>query len=277
MRDLRQTEGYARYLKKIGWEVDRFEESFIYTKKILFWKFVKIQRQQVLKVRSLENHLRSNYHLSTVYVEPNDNFQYKQLLKTGFGKYNSPFLPSRTVQINLKKSEEMLLGKMHYKTRYNIIHNMKSKGQNSKFEISVSEDIKKFAGFWQSCALGRGMFLNEKKIISSLYESFAKDAQIHIAISRQNWVAAILRVSTVDISYYMYAAATEEGKKLFAPTALAWEAVKSSKQEGKKIFDFEGIYDERFPLESWRGFTRFKKSFGGEEVEYPGTLQKIFI
>ena len=75
----------------------------------------------------------------------------------------------------------------------------------------------------------------------------------------------------------MYAAASDAGKKLFAPTLCAWEAIKLSKKHGSKIFDFEGIYDERFPLKSWHGFTRFKKSFGGREIEYPGAFVKYRI
>lgn len=47
-----------------------------------------------------------------------------------------------------------------------------------------------------------------------------------------------------------------------------------AKKRGCKIFDFEGIYDERFPNKSWLGFTHFKKSFGGYEVSYPGTYTK---
>ena len=75
----------------------------------------------------------------------------------------------------------------------------------------------------------------------------------------------------------MYAASTTNGKQLFVPTMLVWEAIKLGKKLGKKYFDFEGIYDERFPLKAWKGFTRFKQSFGGKEVVFPGTLRKLFI
>ena len=67
----------------------------------------------------------------------------------------------------------------------------------------------------------------------------------------------------------------DAGKKLFVPTALTWEAIISAKKEGKKVFDFEGIYDERVPNKKWLGFTHFKKSFGGDVVEYPGCFVKI--
>jgi lipid II:glycine glycyltransferase (peptidoglycan interpeptide bridge formation enzyme) len=197
---------------------------------------------------------------------------------------------------------------MHYKTRYNIKHYNKSKTLNSNdknwgFKVSKTEDIEKFADFWQKCARQRGMFLSQKEEIKAIYNAFGKNAVIHVASYRhiewneesqkqnmrsgvekyfpqdddENWLAAVLRISTKDVSYYMYAAASSEGKKLFAPTIVAWNAIKSAKNEGKKVFDFEGIFDERFPLKSWKGFTRFKRGFGGKEIEYPGCVSKIIF
>ena len=46
---------------------------------------------------------------------------------------------------------------------------------------------------------------------------------------------------------------------------------------GAKILDFEGIFDERFPNKKWKGFTHFKKSFAGYEVEYPGAFSKFSL
>jgi lipid II:glycine glycyltransferase (peptidoglycan interpeptide bridge formation enzyme) len=72
-------------------------------------------------------------------------------------------------------------------------------------------------------------------------------------------------------AYYWIAGATREGKKLFAPTLLVWEALKVAKRHGMKQFDFVGIWDDRKPTEhhDWLGFTRFKEGFGGTPFYYP--------
>ena len=149
---------------------------------------------------------------------------------------------------------------------------------NFKFQISNSNDIESFADFWQECALKqRGMFLNQKKEIIEIYKAFGKNAYV-ISVMKHpgdEILSAILMIFTKDIAYYMYAASTDEGKKLFSPTINAWAAIKLAKKLKSKVFDFEGIYDERFPIKSWQGFTRFKKSFGGREVEYPGAFVKF--
>ena len=192
---------------------------------------------------------------------------------------------------------------MHYKTRYNIksgkrlkvkVHSVSGNGKSSK-------DIETFASFWQECALKqRGMFLGQKKEIIELYKAFGGKAHLILASTpfhlggvrsatsevsiktprmvelknKHNLLSGILMIQTKDIAYYMYAASSDKGKKLFAPTICVWESIKLAKKLGCKIYDFEGIYDERFPLKSWKGFTRFKKSFGGKEISYPGAFVK---
>jgi lipid II:glycine glycyltransferase (peptidoglycan interpeptide bridge formation enzyme) len=60
------------------------------------------------------------------------------------------------------------------------------------------------------------------------------------------------------------------------PTLLTWEAIKLAKKLGDRRFDFEGIADERFPVTNkWLGFSRFKKSFGGNKIEYIGSFSKF--
>jgi lipid II:glycine glycyltransferase (peptidoglycan interpeptide bridge formation enzyme) len=72
------------------------------------------------------------------------------------------------------------------------------------------------------------------------------------------------------VAYYYYAGATKEGNNANLPYLVAWEAMKAAKERGCKVWDWEGIYDSRWPNKGWRGFSHFKRSFGGVEVEYPG-------
>ena len=271
-QDLRQTNNYSQYMQDLGWRVDEYKGVHIYLKKIFFWSFVKVQRPNNLIVKEFNSYLLRKYKRSTVYIEPANVKQYEEFVNSKFKKYNSPFLPSKTVQIDLRRSEDQLLKEMHYKTRYNC-----KKATSDKMQATKSDSIDKFAEFWQRCAGQRGMFLSQKKEIRAIYNAFSKDAVIHYVHINNEWLSAILRISTSNVSYYMYAASTKDGKKLFAPTIITWEAIKAAKKEGKKVFDFEGVFDERFPLTSWKGFTRFKKGFGGIEVEYPGTLRKIIL
>jgi len=292
MLDLRQTSEYAKYMKAIGWIVDGKLGSFAYIKKFpIIGSFIKIQRPEIISDKAIMR-LSKKYRAFQIVIEPKSTVHGSLLTEHGFHQSRSYFVPSKTIHIDLTSSERRLLTDMHYKTRYNI-----KKAMSNKLQVTSSKDIDGFANFWQKCAREqRGMFLSMKKEMTGLYNAFRKNAYI-ITVSRHperpegvegshqsyrhaeknNLLSGILLIHTKDIAYYMYAASTVKGKKLFAPTLNAWEAIKLSKKLGCKVFDFEGIYDDRFPIKSWLGFTRFKRSFGGNVIGYPGTYHKFLL
>jgi len=270
MQDLRQTPQYAIYMQKIGWKVEWENGCFYYIKRLPFLgSVIKFQRPTTLDHHDIET-LAKKYKVFQVILEPKDESQ-AITLKSHFYKLSkSPFLPSKTIHIHLNKSEEEILKTLHQKTRYNI-----KIAERNGIEIWSSEDIDQFADFWQQCAKKqRGMFLSQKKEIKEIFKAFGEHAELLFAYHNKMLVGAILLIHSNEVSYYMYAASTNEGKKLFAPTYLVWKGVQQSKWRGSKIFDFEGIYDDRFPLPTWKGFSKFKKSWGGEEVLYPGCFIK---
>lgn len=279
MLDIRQSPQYAKHMLDLGWKVERIKKTYCYIKKIpILGNVIKIQRPETPPDAGYIKKLQGKFKPFQIIIEPSNPITattaHSQLLTIGFKKSKSPYLPTKTIQIDLTQSLAKLLSQMHHKTRYNI-----SLSQKRNFlEVKKSKDIESFAEFWDKTARERGIILSsQKKGISSLYKSFGKNSHIFLALHEYKLVGGLLIIISNKVSYYMYAGATKEGKKLFAPTILAWKAIKFSKEKGVKLFDFEGIYDERFPLKSWKGFTRFKKSFGGKEVEYPGCFVKTNI
>jgi lipid II:glycine glycyltransferase (peptidoglycan interpeptide bridge formation enzyme) len=273
MKDLRQTSQYANYLRGIGWEVDSVDGVNIFVKKVpLIGSVIKIQRPEE-KVNSDELLVISKKKRSfAVYIEPKTEKQKNYYLRNGFRKTKSPSLPSKTIQFDITKSKKKLLSEMHYKTRYNI-----GLSKRRGVQVKISDDVNKFADFWQESAKKRGMFFSQKKEIKEVYKAFGKKAVILNAIHLNEVTASVMILSTGTISYYMYSASTPIGNKVFAPTILVWKVLLWSKKKKIKIFDFEGIYDERFPLKRWKGFSRFKKSFGGKEIESPPPLRRYYL
>ena len=274
MEDLRQNEKYSFYMRNLGWDVELAEGSYCYIRKIplIGLKIVKLQRPGRVVTAEFLKELTQRNHALVVYIEPKDNEQLSYYKRHGFKIIKSPLLPTKTILIDVTKTPEVLLAEMHYKTRYNI-------KLAKRFSVSIkkTKKIRKFASFWQKNALKRGMFLSMKREIEAIYDSFDNKATILSAFHNKKKVGAVLLIDTDEVSYYMYATANAKGKQVFAPTLLVWEALLLAKKRGRKLFDFEGIYDERFPIDSWKGFTRFKRNFGGKEVEYPGILRKFYV
>lgn len=274
MVDLRQTLEYAKYMESIGWIVERIDNTNYFIKKIpLIGSLLKFQRPEKLVKKEIHTakKLSEKHRSFQIIIEPKNSLQEKIILKDGFKKSKSYFVPSKTILIDLTKSEKTLLSEMHHKTRYNI-----GKAKRNKLQLTESKNINKFAEFWQKCAkTQRGMFLSQIDEINEIYKAFGKNARLILLKKGKETLSGVLLIKAEEVAYYMYAAASIKGKKLFAPTLNAWEAMRLSKKLKCKLFDFEGIYDERFPIKTWRGFSRFKKTFGGKEIFYPGAFSKI--
>jgi len=266
MKDIRQSPAWANYLESIGWKIEKLNDTYIYLKNIpiLGW-YTKIQRPKQFNNLIVQT-IINKYKPFQVMIEPTFIKQVNNLTIQQFKLSKLSSLPTKTLQIDLKRSQYYLLKNLSQKTRYNI----KLAGRKG-VRVTQSKDIQEFTKFWRK-NFEKKLFpvLSQQKNILQLHKAFEKDSQILIA-KKDNIVIAVLLLLFYDkVAYYMYAATSNEGRKNFAPTLLTWEAILLAKKMNCKIFDFDGIYDERFPIKTWKGFTKFKKGFGGNEVRYPG-------
>lgn len=279
MTDLRQTPEYAKYMESLGWEVVRFQVSGfrcqVFVRKISFLgKIAKLQRPEN-RISNLQfATFIKKYKPSVFYVEPQIPLTHPISPIFSFSK--TAFLPSKTIIIDLTKSEQELLKKMKPKTRYNI-----KIAQRNGVVIKKTQDIESFIKLWHSQALKRGMFLSQKKEIEGLFNFYgnkcslllAYSKDVHVHISTVAPLAGVLVCYSPDTAFYMFATSSKIGKKLFAPTLLAWEVIRQAKRNKLKYFDFEGVFDERYKeTKNWKGFTKFKEGFGGKVTEFPKTL-----
>lgn len=266
MDDLRQTSAWANYLKSIDWKVEKINNNYYFLKKLpILGYLLKIQRSQKIDFNAIKK-LTKKYKIWKVSIEPIN----KQKLP-GYKLTNIPYLPTKTLQINLLNSQKQILSQMKSKTRYNI-----RLAQKKDIQIVNSKNINEFVNFWRTnFERKRFPLITQKKNLISLFKAFGKNADLLIAKKNNKLIAGLFLLRTKDKTFYMYATSNDKGKKMFAPTLLTWEGIVLAKKNKCKIFDFDGIYDERFPIKSWLGFTKFKKGFGGYEIKYPGCFTKI--
>lgn len=268
--DLRQSSEYAKYLESINWKVEKIDNTYIYLKRIplLGW-YAKIQRPVTLNNKII-NFIEKKYHPFQFSVEPLDVNQTKLLEGLGFKLSNSPSLSTKTLAIDLAKSEDELLKSFSQKTRYNI-----KLSQKNNIQIIESKNILDFTNFWRkNFEKSRFPFFSQQKNIVTMQKAFEKKSHILLAKKGNEIVSALFILIHDKTAYYMYAASNDKGRKNFAPTLLTWSAILLAKKKSIKVFDFDGIYDERFPIKTWLGFTKFKKGFNGKEIEYSGAFVK---
>jgi len=182
----------------------------------------------------------------------------------GYKISKSPFLPTKTLKIDLTTSKEKIINNFK-KDAKGIIN------KNSKLKVINSHnDIQKFRNSWKK-SVGLKRYVPSLKNLKSLKISFKKNC--FFALSETKDAGAIFLISD-KTAYYWQAFTNKTGRKNQEQYEVVWEGILWGIKKGAKVFDFEGIYDERFPNKTWLGFTHFKKSFGGEEYKYPGCFIK---
>ena len=267
MQDLRQSLQYGEYMRKIGWQVEQLDGCQIFIKKIpLICSFIKIQRPEKIPFLKIEK-IAKKYRAFCVKIEPRNHGDTEKLKKHGYKKDNSPYAPPKTLQIGLTLSEKQILAQMKKDGRYSI-----RKAEKEEIEILRNGDIEEFHQAWKKHN-HRRLWIPLLKWLQALKDSFKND--FFQLIINDPPLAGVILLKHNEIMYYYYAFSSKEGQKLFAPYLLVWEGIKLAKKQGCQIFDFEGIEDPRYKsTKSWRGFSHFKKSFGGKEIEYPGSFSK---
>jgi len=280
MSDVRQSKEYAQFIMLLGWQVEKLGQWHVFIKKFpLIGSLIKIQRiTPPIPFKEIEK-LAQKHHAFQVVIEPATNHQSPITNhQPCYRPLKSPFIPTKTLVLDLKRTEQEIFALFTKNKRRDI----RIAERNN---LSVQEGTQKqFAELKKKSLLKRFVLpLGAGREIFPLLQAFGpQKAKILLAypsrLSRKPRIplAGTLLLFHDKIAYYWQAASTDEGKKLLAPTLLVWEAIKLAKKKDCEEFDFEGVYDERFPKnKSWIGFTKFKQGFGGKEVVYPAPLTKI--
>ncbi len=271
--ELQQSPLYAKFIETLHWKVIKLERVQMFYKKIPFMGgLLKIQRPHHLPPAGKLMKVIKEYSVKTVAIEPREQEsipsyrKWVARLSKNCRVIRSGYMSTKTILVDLKPSEDEIFRRFSEAKRRAV-----RKAQKNGVTVRQSNEIKDliriknksggFLGFITT--IGTDKFWN---IMAP------RHATILLAYTPTNTlIGGILLVFWGTTAYYWVAGSTREGKKLFAPTLLVWEALRLTKIHGARKFDFLGIWDERKPMEhnDWKGFTRFKEGFGGKTLYYP--------
>lgn len=278
MIDIRQTEKYADYLLSLGWKTEKVNGINYFLKKIpLLGHVLKVQRPKRIDYKEIRR-LEKKYRVFQTIIEPNlarvsvTKKLHTSLLNNGFKLSNGPYLPTKTLHIDLTQNKSKITASFKKDARRAI----KRGGVNFVKEYSSLKEIELFREYWKnSVKLSR--YVPQSNQLFNLKKSFSHSHSLFLASHNDvgNIIGGVIFTrSSHDIAYYWQGFTSNEGRTSLSQYTLLYQGILWAKKIGCKIFDFEGIYDPRFPNKSWLGFTHFKKSFGGYEVDYPGAFVK---
>ncbi len=123
MIDIRQTPRYAKYLSKTGWKVVKINHVNCFIKKIPFvGHIIKIQRPETIPLDKIEK-LATKHRAFQIIIEPKNKLDAELLITNKYKKTKGPFLPTKTLYLDLTKTKDELKKKLKKDARHAIIKN----------------------------------------------------------------------------------------------------------------------------------------------------------
>lgn len=191
--------------------------------------------------------------------------------------------PSRTSILDLSREPEELLAGMHPKCRYNIRLAEKKgvrviPGPSSDDGIGVFWDLlsetTERGGFRGHARSHYAAMLRTLAGDPSVRDDKAK-ARLLFAEHDGKVLAAVVLLYFGGTVTYLHGASSRGRRELMAPHLLHWRAIEDARVWGYAAYDFWGVAPEGDERHPWAGLSRFKRGFGGREIEYPGTFDLI--
>ena len=342
MEDIRQTKEWARYLRSCGWVIELIGSTStvpprgfaagatqpprrnlnVFIKRIPLTPFsmMKIQRFRGKLDFSDLKRVKMRHKVIYTVLEPASatpgvrrrrNTTPGETFAPARVRPSRPFLPTKTVIIDLKKSEKQLWNDLSTnakrilrKERLNlpschsertppsgggsrgIPFNCKATrqrdlstrrlGRDDSIGRLGRDDKEERIGFYKAWKGSSKTWLMGEERFNKLLDAFGNKASLWVSENDGKFLSGILLLKSKDTANYFQTWTSEKGRKLGAHYHLVWRVLLECKSKGLRWFDFEGVLDERWPQKKWAGFSEFKKKFGGEIVTYPGSFTKWF-
>lgn len=194
-------------------------------------------------------------------AEPSIGYRIESL--RGFRKAKREIQPSKTLILDLDKSEEDLLSQMKKKTRYSI-----KLAQRKGVKVHKSRDFEAFWRLLQETAKRQKITTHAKEYYQKMLEM--PMAELFLAKYQNIPLAAGITIFYQNRATSLHGASSDKIRYLRAPYLLQWERIREAKKRGMRQYDFWGI------SEKWPGVSQFKRGFGGRIVTYIGTWDLVF-
>ncbi len=201
----------------------------------------------------------------------------KYIKKAPTHMYHSAyFQPKHEWVISLAdSSEEEIFSAMHPKARYNA-----NLAERKGVTIEITYELEKyFPAFWSLLEMTskRDRFrLQPKKYFETIFRSCTEKKNAFLVIARHNENILVINFIFLfgGIATFVYGGSSNEERNLMPSYLVQYKTVQETKRLGFTYYNLGGVTDGSAQYKSWKGFTIFKKKFGGELMTY-GTSYDI--
>lgn len=286
--DARQTHEWAKFLEHLQWKTKKIGNTYVFIRRmpVIGRSMLKIQHPAgPLDLDKIEIFAEKEKALFTI-IEPHTKGYIKSdYIKYGYRESKIQFAHSATIKIDLTQPLESIRNAFSKNAKRNLKKAEKqiSIKTNALASAKDSSLVKKFYSMYAGTGKDKNFYVPSFAEVSAKMHAFKKTSYIFFAyeknsVEKKEPVATLWVGHFDNVLVYFHPGNSKKGYELLANYALVWEALKLGKKLGLQVFDFETIYDFRYPKKNkaWKGYTEFKKKFGGEEVYYPQSWIKFY-
>lgn len=274
--DIRQSNEWGENMKMYGWDFVRtpggINVGFLHSK---IGSFVKIQRPRLLNEKDLEEieDLCKKNRAFFIKIETSYGQNIEVLTKNAYVASANIMSPASTIYMDLELPEKNLWENISKGARYSI-KRAQREGTSTKFYVHPDETVlKQFYELYKQTGIKKRYGIKSFDDIVKRTRTFGDRSYLVCVYDKEGeLVGAKYYLGYKENVWYVFGGTSDKGRiKNKAGYELMWQSILYLKNEGYKILDLDGIFDERFPtyLDWWGGFSHFKERFGGQVVKFP--------
>ncbi|NTW61669.1 aminoacyltransferase [Candidatus Saccharibacteria bacterium] len=218
-----------------------------------------VHRQDMLRL--LADYVQRTYGSVAVSIEP-DAVEYE--VSDGWRLAKNQILPSRTILLDLTRTEDELLADMAKKTRQYI-----RKSSSENFEIRAIKsrgELVKCLDVYHQTSARAGFDLHSDEYYYDVFEKLGEHSPVFAAYQGDQPIAFLWLAISAETAYELYGGMNEQGQVLRANFALKWYAIRKCREWGLSRYDFGGLLDG--------GIATFKMGWAAGETKLAGTFDR---
>ncbi|MGI6358182.1 MAG: lipid II:glycine glycyltransferase FemX [Bacillota bacterium] len=178
--------------------------------------------------------------------------------------------PKKTVRQDISADPDELLASIPKKIRYNIRYPEK---QGVEYRQGNISDIPDLISVLRDTSRRKNFLGREADYYRRLLKCMGDNASLILGYQDGQVVAAGVTVVCGKNAWAVYGGMMREHSQLRPYYGLNWQRMLWAKSKGASVFDFFGIPVDLSPESPLYGLYSFKKSFGGDVVEFIGEYE----
>lgn len=276
-KDFRQTTEWANYIQALGFKPKYLSNgSLIHEFSLGPISIIKSFRPE-LDEKSLNEIQEIANSKANLICKISPNYDFDLALKDNF-KYenvNSTMSPIRTCIRDLTESHEDIIKSLSENTRYKINRSIRDKDRIEIIQNPSNKHLDRFYEYLQKRQKESKFVTFSKKEMKILRDNFWENSYLITAYDIDGKIVVTnFYLRNQDKVTYFAGSLNSENHKSKAGYQLISEAFKYFQSQGIKVYDFEGLSDERDPTtyQDWLGYTNFKLKFGNQVFQYPTAM-----